>query len=72
MEKQEAVAQEKAAATKAIAEDAQRDLDEALPALDIAVACLQDLKKADIDEVSGPCGSIEIGRDRARLPRWSC
>lgn len=52
MESQEAVAQEKAAATKAIADDAQRDLDEALPALDVAVACLKDLKKSDIDEVS--------------------
>ena len=51
MESQEAVAQEKAAATKAIADDAQRDLDEALPALDVAVACLKDLKKSDIDEV---------------------
>lgn len=52
MEGQEAVAQEKAAATKAIADDAQRDLDEALPALDVAVACLKDLKKNDIDEAS--------------------
>eukprot|EP00752_Nemacystus_decipiens_P010663 g9495.t1 len=51
VESQEAVAQEKAAATKAIADDAQRDLDEALPALDVAVACLKDLKKSDIDEV---------------------
>lgn len=51
VEKQEASAQEKAAATKAIADDAQRDLDEALPALDVAVACLKDLKKSDIDEV---------------------
>lgn len=52
MESQEAVAKGKAAATKAIADDAQRDLDEALPALDVAVACLKDLKKSDIDEVS--------------------
>lgn len=52
VESQEAVAQEKAAATKAIADDAQRDLDEALPALDVAVACLKDLKKSDIDEVN--------------------
>ncbi|CAM9198604.1 unnamed protein product, partial [Discosporangium mesarthrocarpum] len=51
VEVQEAEAQEKAAATKAIADDAQRDLDEALPALDVAVACLKDLKKSDIDEV---------------------
>ena len=52
VESQEAVAKGKAAATKAIADDAQRDLDEALPALDVAVACLKDLKKADIDEAS--------------------
>jgi dynein heavy chain len=43
----------KAAATKAIAEDAQRDLDEALPALDAAVACLNKLKTSDLDEVKG-------------------
>lgn len=36
---------------QAIADDAQRDLDEALPALAEAVQCLKDLKKADIDEV---------------------
>eukprot|EP00163_Fabomonas_tropica_P009440 TRINITY_DN1923_c0_g2_i1.p1 TRINITY_DN1923_c0_g2~~TRINITY_DN1923_c0_g2_i1.p1 ORF type:complete len:2559 (-),score=897.69 TRINITY_DN1923_c0_g2_i1:297-7319(-) len=51
------VVREKAAAatkteeTKAIAEDAQRDLDEALPALDAAVASLKSLNKADITEV---------------------
>ena len=51
VEKEESAAQEMAAETKAIAEDAQRDLDEALPALDAAVACLNKLKKSDIDEV---------------------
>eukprot|EP00947_MAST-08B_sp_MAST-8B-sp1_P002409 g2409.t1 len=51
VEAEESSAQEKAAATKAIADDAQRDLDEALPALDEAVKCLSSLKKADIDEV---------------------
>lgn len=50
---EEAAAKKKAAETKAIADDAQRDLDEALPALDAAVACLKDLKKTDIDEVKG-------------------
>jgi dynein heavy chain, axonemal len=48
---EEASASKKAADTKAIADDAQRDLDEALPALAEAVQCLKDLKKADIDEV---------------------
>lgn len=40
-----------AATTKAIADDAQKDLDLALPALESAVACLNSLKKSDIDEV---------------------
>ena len=48
---EEASANKKAKETKAIADDAQRDLDEALPALAEAVKCLKDLKKADIDEV---------------------
>jgi dynein heavy chain len=51
VEVEEASASKKAADTKAIADDAQRDLDEALPALAEAVQCLKDLKKADIDEV---------------------
>jgi len=51
VEVEEASAQKKAADTKAIADDAQRDLDEALPALAEAVQCLKDLKKSDIDEV---------------------
>jgi dynein heavy chain len=53
VEVQEAEANSKAAASKAIADDAQRDLDEAIPALEEAVKCLNDLKKADIDEVKG-------------------
>ncbi len=51
VEKEEAEAQKMAGETRAIAEDAQRDLAEALPALDAAVACLNKLKKSDIDEV---------------------
>ena len=51
VEKEEAEAQKMASATQAIAEDAQRDLSEALPALDLAVQCLSKLRKADIDEV---------------------
>jgi len=49
--KEEAAATIKATETKAIADDAQKDLDEALPALDAAVQCLAKLKKADLDEV---------------------
>ncbi len=51
MAAEEEAAQTKAAETKAIADDAQRDLDEALPALEEAVKCLNSLKKSDIDEV---------------------
>ncbi|TYZ63897.1 hypothetical protein PybrP1_001177 [[Pythium] brassicae (nom. inval.)] len=50
VEKEEAAATAKAAATKEIAASAQRDLDAALPALDAALECLNKLKKADIDE----------------------
>lgn len=48
---EEEVATKKATETKAIADDAQKDLDEALPALDAAVQCLNKLKKSDLDEV---------------------
>ena len=51
VEKEEAAANEKAAESKAIADDAEKDLAEAIPALEEAVKCLNDLKKADIDEV---------------------
>ncbi|TYZ61500.1 hypothetical protein PybrP1_006824 [[Pythium] brassicae (nom. inval.)] len=51
VEKEEQIANKKAADTQAIADDAQRDLDEALPALEAAVQCLNRLKKSDIDEV---------------------
>lgn len=48
---QEKGANEQAAKAKDIAEDAQRDLDEALPALDAAVASLKNLSRNDIVEV---------------------
>ena len=51
VEKEEAEAQRRAAETKAIATDAEKDLAEALPALDKAVACLNRLRRADLDEV---------------------
>ncbi|KAK1792527.1 hypothetical protein P4O66_012465 [Electrophorus voltai] len=47
----EALAKMKAAETQAIAADAQRDLDEALPALDSANRALDALDKADIAEI---------------------
>lgn len=51
VEVEEQKANGKAAEAKAIADDAQRDLAEAIPALEEAVKCLNDLKKSDIDEV---------------------
>ncbi|CAF0752073.1 unnamed protein product [Brachionus calyciflorus] len=47
----EAVAKVKAEETKAIADDAQRDLNMALPALDAAVKALDALDKNDITEI---------------------
>lgn len=49
--KEEKEASDKTAETKEIADDAQRDLDEALPALDAALASLKSLNKNDITEV---------------------
>ncbi|CAE7685039.1 DNAH1, partial [Symbiodinium sp. KB8] len=51
VEAEEAEASKMAAETKAIADDAQADLDRALPALAAATECVQKLKKKDIDEV---------------------
>uniref|UniRef100_A0A673G0D2 Uncharacterized protein n=1 Tax=Sinocyclocheilus rhinocerous TaxID=307959 RepID=A0A673G0D2_9TELE len=48
---EEAKATEKACVAQAIADDAQKDLDEALPALDAALASLKSLKKNDVVEV---------------------
>ncbi|XP_058439380.1 dynein axonemal heavy chain 6 isoform X4 [Marmota monax] len=47
----EAIAKVKAQETQAIADDAQRDLEEALPALDAANRALDSLDKADIAEI---------------------
>ncbi|XP_067440238.1 dynein axonemal heavy chain 6 [Thunnus thynnus] len=47
----EALAKVKAEDTQAIADDAQRDLDEALPALERANQALSSLDKADISEI---------------------
>jgi len=47
----EAEAKEQAASASAIKEDAQRDLDEALPALDVAEKALKALKLASIQEI---------------------
>jgi len=73
VEKEESAANEKAAATKLIADDAQRDLDEALPALDAAVQCLNKLKKADIDEVKSlktPPGGVKLTMEVVCIMFW--
>ncbi|XP_064629143.1 dynein axonemal heavy chain 1-like isoform X2 [Lineus longissimus] len=51
VQKQEAAATLKARESQAIADDAQKDLDEALPALDAALASLKSLNKNDVIEV---------------------
>jgi dynein heavy chain len=51
VEKEEAEAKVKASETQDIKDDAQKDLDEALPALEVAVQCLKKLKADHIREV---------------------
>ncbi|XP_060619679.2 dynein axonemal heavy chain 6 isoform X2 [Anolis sagrei] len=51
VQEDEAIAKVKAEDTQAIADDAQRDLDEALPALEAANRALDSLDKADISEI---------------------
>lgn len=51
MKEDEVNAKIKAEDTQAIADDAQRDLDEALPALEGANQALNSLDKADISEI---------------------
>ena len=51
VEQQEMEANEQAARAKEMTEDAQRDLNEALPALDAAVASLKNLSRNDVVEV---------------------
>jgi len=60
---EEAGATIKAENTQAIKDDAQRDLDEALPALDEAVACLKKLSKAHLLEIASlksPPGGVRL------------
>ncbi len=51
VQKDEEEAVKKAKEAKAIADDAQRDLDEALPALEAALASLKSLNRNDVTEV---------------------
>ena len=57
VQREEAQAGEKAKETQAIADDAQKDLNEALPALDAAVASLKSLNKNDVVEVGNNSNS---------------
>lgn len=55
--KEEIEATHKAEITQTIADDAKRDLDEALPMLDAALASLKSLNRTDVTEVCcGYCG----------------
>ena len=51
VQKEENEATTKAEKTQTIADDAQRDLDEALPMLDAALASLKSLNRNDVVEV---------------------
>lgn len=61
---EEAKANEKAQTAQAIADDAQKDLDEALPALDAALASLKNLNRNDVTEVT-------VARERWQSWFWS-
>lgn len=62
--KEAAVVGKQAAETKAVQQDAQKDLDKALPALEAAATALNSLNKADITEVKGmakpPAGVVMV------------
>eukprot|EP00397_Hematodinium_sp_SG-2012_P000066 GEMP01000066.1.p1 GENE.GEMP01000066.1~~GEMP01000066.1.p1 ORF type:complete len:3524 (+),score=879.37 GEMP01000066.1:529-10572(+) len=51
VDEQAAAAEVQAGEAKEIKDDAQRDLDEALPALEVAVQCLQKLKLSHLQEI---------------------
>lgn len=59
VQKEEKEATVKAEKTQTIADDAQRDLDEALPMLDAALASLKSLNKNDV---------VEVGKLEATYP----
>merc|ERR1711968_135831 len=60
---EEAIVGKQAAETKAVADDAQKDLDRAMPALESAVSALNSLSKNDITEVksfANPPKAVQI------------
>ncbi|XP_060806154.1 dynein axonemal heavy chain 1-like [Amyelois transitella] len=64
VEKEQAIAEKMATETTAMAEDAQRDLDEAMPALKAAEKALQELNRNDVVEVKAmkkpPAGVVLV------------
>ncbi len=67
---EEAKATEKARVAQAIAADAQKDLDEALPALDAALDSLKSLKKNDVVEVHTSYFQLTSVQNTTMF--WSC
>lgn len=64
--KEEAIVSKQAGETKVVADDAQRDLDRALPAMESAVKALKSLTKADITEVksfANPPKAVQVVMD---------
>ena len=68
MQAEEIKANEKARKAQILADDAQKDLDEALPALDAALASLRNLNKNDVTEV-GSQASPRVPRGLFLVPR---
>ena len=72
----EEVASKQAAAADKLKQECERDLAEALPALEAALAALNTLKKADIDEVKGmkmpPAGVVLVMRGLVTLFDIKC
>jgi dynein heavy chain, axonemal len=72
---EEAIVGKQAAETSAVAADAQKDLDRALPALESAVKALKGLTKADITEVksfTNPPNAVSIYRNNSVLRYYFC
>ena len=75
---EEAVVNKQAAETKAVADDAQRDLDRAMPALEAAVNALKSLTKSDITEVksfANPPNAVKVVMEGVCImlgeePKW--
>lgn len=60
VQEEEVKATEKKVFAATIAADAQRDLDQALPALDAALVSLNSLNKNDVTEVGDPNNNLLI------------